>query len=123
MVGTKAQDKGAGRESVSRRVSLSTARSNPADPLSKQPAVGEGYVTPLSESRDAGDPHVRFDERDLETELLSYRARSRLYHEVGSGPFMPASTLTKRSEALSRIPAGFAGPSTDRSPTAMHATI
>jgi hypothetical protein len=33
----------------------------------------------LSESRDAGDPHVRFDERDLETELLSYRARSRLY--------------------------------------------
>ena len=28
---------------------------------------------------DAGDPHVRFDERRLETELQSYRASRRLY--------------------------------------------
>jgi hypothetical protein len=34
----------------------------------------------LSESRDAGNPHVRFDERDLETERSHrHRARSRLY--------------------------------------------
>ena len=34
----------------------------------------------LSESRDAGNPHVRFDERDLETERSDrHRARSRLY--------------------------------------------
>jgi len=35
---------------------------------------------PWSESRDAGNPHVRFDERDLETERHErHRARSRLY--------------------------------------------
>ena len=34
----------------------------------------------LSESRDAGNSHVRFDERDLETERHDrHRARSRLY--------------------------------------------
>ena len=34
----------------------------------------------LSESRDAGNPHVRFDERDLETGRSDcHRARSRLY--------------------------------------------
>jgi hypothetical protein len=62
--------------------------------------VGEGLVIPLSESRDAGDPHVRFDERDLETELLSYRARSRLYRSAGRMPFMSDSTLNRCSAAL-----------------------
>ena len=39
----------------------------------------------LSESRDAGNPHVRFDERDLETERYDrHRARSRLYRESRS---------------------------------------
>jgi hypothetical protein len=33
----------------------------------------------LSESRMQGNPHVRFDERDLETEPCGHRARSRLY--------------------------------------------
>ena len=31
-----------------------------------QPLVGESMNGPWSESRDAGNPHVRFDERDLE---------------------------------------------------------
>jgi hypothetical protein len=41
MAGTKAQNKGTTRESLSRRVSLPEAWSNPADTLSHQPAVGE----------------------------------------------------------------------------------
>ena len=41
---------------------------------------GRKHQPPLSESRMQGKPHVRFDERDLETEPSGYRARSRLYH-------------------------------------------
>jgi hypothetical protein len=41
-VATKAQDKGTSRETLHRHLSLSTAWSNLADPLSDQPAVGEG---------------------------------------------------------------------------------
>ena len=42
--------------------------------------MGESMNGPWSESRDAGNPHVRFDERDLETERHErHRARSRLY--------------------------------------------
>src|SRR5271166_4139086 len=48
-----------------------------------QPPVGESMNGPWSESRDAGNPHVRFDERDLETERINrHRARSRLYHAL-----------------------------------------
>jgi hypothetical protein len=36
-------------------------------------------INHLVRKPDAGDPHVRFDERDLETEPSGHRARSRLY--------------------------------------------
>jgi hypothetical protein len=50
-----------------------------------QPPMGESMNGPWSESRDA-NPHVRFDERDLETERQDcHRARSRLYRAVRSG--------------------------------------
>ena len=40
--------------------------------------MGESYLT-LVRKPDAGKLHVRFDERDLETEPPGRRARSRLY--------------------------------------------
>src|SRR5262245_43607671 len=63
-----------------RRVSLRDTRVGPIGKDNEQPPVGESMNGPWSESRDAGNPHVRFDERDLETERHErHRARSRLY--------------------------------------------
>jgi hypothetical protein len=40
-------------------------------------------INPLVPKPNAGKLHVRFDERDLETEPPGHRARSRLYHFLG----------------------------------------
>ncbi len=74
---------GSGHPSLSRRVSLRDARAGPIGTDNAQLPVGESMNGPWSESRDAGNPHVRFDERDLETERINrHRARSRLYQDL-----------------------------------------
>jgi hypothetical protein len=91
---SRAGQEGARARRLAKAYTLRKKRSEAAESLgclsegNLRVTVGDRINT-LSESRDAGDPHVRFDERDLETELLSYRARSRLYHEVGRRPFEP----------------------------------
>jgi hypothetical protein len=58
--------------------------------------VGESMNGPWSESRDAGNPHVRFDERDLET------GPSRSPRQISTLPSQSAReifALWSRSEA------------------------
>jgi hypothetical protein len=50
--------------------------------------VGESMNGPWSESRDAGNPHVRFDERDLET------GPSRSPRQISTLPVLEKSNQT-----------------------------
>ena len=80
----KHQRQGSWHPSLSGRVSLRDARTGPIGTDNAQPPVGESMNGPWSKSRHAGNPHVRFEERDLETERINrLRARSGLYQILG----------------------------------------
>ena len=68
---------GSWHERLPRRVSLRDARVGTIGKDNEQLPVGESMNGPWSESRDAGNPHVRFDERDLETGILPDSSRLR----------------------------------------------
>jgi len=59
--------------------------------------VGES-ISHLVRKPVAGQPHTRFDERDLETEPSGHRARSRLYSE-------PRDVTSPKGSATSRATA------------------
>jgi hypothetical protein len=79
----KHQPTGSCHPSLSRRVSLRDARAGTIGTDNAQLPVSESMHGGWSESRDVGNPHVRLDERDLETERQDcHRARSRLYQHL-----------------------------------------
>jgi hypothetical protein len=72
---------------------------------------GCGKVPATATRRHPTLPHVRFDERDLETEPSGHRARSRLYSPSPPSAAKPVSGAGPKTGVGSRRPSAGGGPS------------